>query len=198
MRLLRNRQFEGVCACAASVERAFRVYTAELDSWWPKTHHIGSSPMTRAVMEGRAGGPLLQRTGRRHRLPLGTGTVWEPPLRFVMAWQVSPTWQFEPDLARCSEVRGDLYAADDGTTLVELEHRYFSRHGEGFAAMREQVNATGGWERLAGSVQRQGRGGRMKATVWFRVSAIVLLFFAAGHTFGFLTFKPPTAEGLRC
>lgn len=36
----------------------------------------------------------------------------------------------------------------------------------------------------------------MKATVWFRVSAIVLLIFAAGHTFGFLAFKPPTAEGL--
>ena len=40
----------------ANVERAFRVYTAELDSWWPKTHHIGSSPMTRAVMEGHVGG----------------------------------------------------------------------------------------------------------------------------------------------
>jgi hypothetical protein len=36
----------------------------------------------------------------------------------------------------------------------------------------------------------------MKATVWFRVSAIVLLLFAAGHTFGFLAFKPPSAEGL--
>ena len=34
------------------------------------------------------------------------------------------------------------------------------------------------------------------ATVWFRISAIILLLFAVGHTLGFLTFKPPTEQGL--
>jgi hypothetical protein len=34
------------------------------------------------------------------------------------------------------------------------------------------------------------------ATVWFRISAVILLLFAVGHTFGFLTFKPPTEQGL--
>jgi uncharacterized protein YndB with AHSA1/START domain len=132
----------------ASVERAFRVYTAELDSWWPKTHHIGSSPMTRAIMEGRVGGRCYSEQADGTECPWGQVLVWEPPLRFVMAWQVSPTWQFEPDLARCSEVEVNFTPVDDGTTLVELEHRYFSRHGEGFAAMREQVNAAGGWGSL--------------------------------------------------
>jgi hypothetical protein len=28
----------------ANVERAFRVFTDEFDSWWPRTHHIGKSP----------------------------------------------------------------------------------------------------------------------------------------------------------
>ena len=36
----------------------------------------------------------------------------------------------------------------------------------------------------------------MKATVLYRIASIVLILFAAGHTFGFLSFKPPTAEGL--
>lgn len=36
----------------------------------------------------------------------------------------------------------------------------------------------------------------MKATILFRITAIVFLLFAAGHTFGFLTFTPPTQEGL--
>jgi hypothetical protein len=34
------------------------------------------------------------------------------------------------------------------------------------------------------------------ATLWFRISAVILLLFAVGHTVGFLTFKPPTEQGL--
>jgi hypothetical protein len=35
----------------------------------------------------------------------------------------------------------------------------------------------------------------MKARLWFRISAVVLLLFAIGHTVGFLSFRPPTADG---
>ena len=34
----------------------------------------------------------------------------------------------------------------------------------------------------------------MKATIFFRITAVLFLLFAAGHTFGFLSFKPPTQE----
>lgn len=36
----------------------------------------------------------------------------------------------------------------------------------------------------------------MTATLLYRIAAIVLALFAAGHTFGFLTFRPSSAEGL--
>lgn len=36
----------------------------------------------------------------------------------------------------------------------------------------------------------------MKAATLFRITAFVFVLFAAGHTFGFLNFKPPTQEGL--
>jgi hypothetical protein len=35
----------------------------------------------------------------------------------------------------------------------------------------------------------------MKATWLYRITAILLLLFAAGHTIGFLKFVPPTPEG---
>lgn len=36
----------------------------------------------------------------------------------------------------------------------------------------------------------------MTATLLYRIAAVVLLLFAAGHTAGFLTFRPSTAEGM--
>jgi hypothetical protein len=35
----------------------------------------------------------------------------------------------------------------------------------------------------------------MKATVLYRIAAVLLVLFAGGHTFGFLSFIPPSAEG---
>jgi hypothetical protein len=36
----------------------------------------------------------------------------------------------------------------------------------------------------------------VSATILFRIASVVFLLFALGHTFGFLSFKPPTVEGL--
>ncbi len=36
----------------------------------------------------------------------------------------------------------------------------------------------------------------MRSVVLYRIASGLLVIFAAGHTFGFLRFKPPTAEGI--
>ncbi|HEY5330991.1 MAG TPA: SRPBCC family protein [Acidobacteriaceae bacterium] len=127
----------------ASVDVAFRVFTEEMDSWWPRTHHIGGSPMSKQVVEGRVGGRLYSEHENGDEVEWGDVLAWEPPRRFVFAWMVTPDWTCERDLARCSEVEVIFTPVDNGTTLVELEHRFFSRHGEGGATMREKVS--GGW-----------------------------------------------------
>jgi hypothetical protein len=129
----------------ANAARAFRVFTEGIDTWWPKTHHIGKSPMTKAVMEGRVGGRCYSEQEDGTDCQWGQVVVWDPPTRFVMAWQVTPTWQFEPDLAKCSEVEVKFTPSEDGTTWVELEHRHFDRHGDGSDNMRNQVDQPGGW-----------------------------------------------------
>jgi uncharacterized protein YndB with AHSA1/START domain len=132
----------------ADAARAFRVFTEEMDSWWPRSHHIGSSPMKRVVVEGRTNGAIYTDQEDGTVCPWGSVLAWEPPHRFVLAWQVSPDWQFEPDLSKCSEVEVLFIPADDGTTVVELEHRGLHRHGGACGKMREQVNAEGGWSGL--------------------------------------------------
>jgi hypothetical protein len=132
----------------ANAARAFKVFTEGFDSWWPRTHHIGSSPLTKAVIEGHAGGRCYSEQQDGTACPWGQILIWEPPTRFVMAWQITPTWQFESDPARCSEVEVRFTPGSDGSTLVELEHRHFERHGAGAADMRSQVDQPGGWSGL--------------------------------------------------
>jgi hypothetical protein len=35
----------------------------------------------------------------------------------------------------------------------------------------------------------------MRAVVWLRVAAVLMVLFAIGHTYGFLSFRPHAAEG---
>jgi hypothetical protein len=39
-------------------------------------------------------------------------------------------------------------------------------------------------------------GGSVNVTTLYRIAAVLLVLFAAGHTVGFLKFTPPTVEGL--
>jgi hypothetical protein len=122
------------------VEHAFRVFTEGFDSWWPRTHHIGKSPMTRGVIEPFVGGRLYSEQVDGTDCPWGQVTTWDLPRRFVCAWQSTHTWGFEPDLAKA--VVKLVTPLDDGTTRV-VEHRHFDR-GIGAAEMRT-VGGDGGW-----------------------------------------------------
>ena len=132
----------------ASIERAFRVFTAEYDTWWPRTHHIGKSPMKKAIIEGRKNGRCYTEQEDGSECDWGTVLVWEPPRRVVLAWQITGDWQYQPDLAQASEVEIRFTPIDSGGTRVELEHRHLERHGAGAAPMRTAVDAPDGWSGL--------------------------------------------------
>lgn len=133
---------------AATLERAFHVFTAEFDSWWPREHHIGKSPMKRAILEEYEGGRAYSEQMDGTDCDWGTVLTWEPPHRFVLAWQINPAWQYEPDLAKSSEVEVTFTPITANSTRVELEHRHFSRHGAGADSMRKTVESPAGWAML--------------------------------------------------
>jgi len=132
----------------ASVDHAFKVFTDGFDTWWPRQHHIGKSPMQKAVIEGKLGGRCYSHQVDGTDCPWGTVTVWEPPARFVFAWQITPQWQYQPDIECSSEVEVRFTADASGMTRVDLEHRNFERQGEGAAAMRAGVDTEQGWGAL--------------------------------------------------
>jgi uncharacterized protein YndB with AHSA1/START domain len=132
----------------AGVERAFRVFTKEFDSWWPRTHHIGKLPMKRAILEGAEGGRCYTEQTDGSECDWGRVLVWERPRRLVIAWQINEAWQFEPELSKASEVEVRFTPVGSGETRIDLEHRLFSRHGEGGPSILLAVSAEDGWGTL--------------------------------------------------
>lgn len=129
----------------ASRERAFEVFTSGFDEWWPRTHHIGKAPLKRTIIETRQGGRCYSEHTDGSECPWGTVLLWEPPSRLVLAWQIRAEWQYEPDLAKSSEVEIRFTEEPGGMVRVDLEHRHLERHGAGGPAMRQAVEGTGGW-----------------------------------------------------
>ena len=132
----------------ANLERAFTVFTAGFDTWWPRGHHIGTGTLVEAVIQPRVGGRCYGREADGTVCPWGQITHWEPPNRFAFAWQINPEWKYEPDLSKASEVEVRFTSIEEGRTRVDLEHRHFSRHGAGADAMRTGVGSPNGWTGL--------------------------------------------------
>jgi uncharacterized protein YndB with AHSA1/START domain len=131
----------------APPERAFEVFTAGMASWWPMdSHHIGENVAVEIVMEPRAGGRWGERDADGNECDWGFVTEWDPPHRVVLAWHLTPQYEFDPDPGKSTEVEV-RFTPQDGGTLVELEHRGFDRHETG-PLIREGVSGPGGWTEL--------------------------------------------------
>jgi uncharacterized protein YndB with AHSA1/START domain len=132
----------------AGVERAFHVFTEEFDSWWPRSHHIGKVPMKRAIVEGKIGGRCYTEQTDGTESDWGTILAWDPPHRFVIAWQIHGDWTYRSDIAQSSEVEVRFTPEPGGMTRVDLEHRHLDRLGPSGQAMRTAVESPNGWSGL--------------------------------------------------
>jgi hypothetical protein len=129
----------------AAQERAFDVFTAGFGSWWPMEHHIGTQDAVDAVIEPRVGGRWYERAADGSECEWGRVLEWEGPARIVLAWHLTPEFEYDPEPARATEVEVSFIAEGPSTTRVELVHRGFGVHGERGAAMRSAVAAPNGW-----------------------------------------------------
>jgi Activator of Hsp90 ATPase homolog 1-like protein len=138
-------------------ERAFRLFTEEIGSWWPTdTHTLSEGPATE-VFETRQGGRWYELAEDGSECTVATLVVWEPPRRFTMAWQLTPEWKFEPDLDRATQVEVTFEDEGDSSTRVTLEHRGFEGYGEPGAGMRDAVAGDEGWPHLLELYARAAR-----------------------------------------
>lgn len=129
-------------------ERAFKLFTKDIGSWWPSdTHKISEGPVSE-VFESHEGGRWYEVAEDGSQCTVGTILEWDPPARFVMSWDLTPDWNPETDLERATKLEVRFEDHEDGGTRVALEHRGFEAYGESGANMRVQVSGEGGWPTL--------------------------------------------------
>jgi uncharacterized protein YndB with AHSA1/START domain len=120
------------------LEEAFRVFTAEITTWWPvEGHSVEPDKVAAVVLEDRVGGRLYERWHDGGEADWGRVLAWEPPTRLLLAW--SPN----PERPAPTEVEVRFLAVEAGRTRVELEHRGWERLGELAAQARDSYRD--GW-----------------------------------------------------
>lgn len=129
---------------AASPAHCFKVFTADLFLWWPKSHALGTGVMTHSEIEPFTGGRFYARFDNGEEINTGHVTVWDPPNRLVFTWEISAEWKCHPGRDTASEVEVRFLPDGSDATIVELEHRQFERMAGG-DKMRAAVDAEGGW-----------------------------------------------------
>lgn len=129
----------------APVEDAFAVFTGDMDSWWPKEHHILQAPLARMVFEPKVGGHIYDVGTDGSECHWARVLAYEPPHRIVFSWDINLRWQIETDPAKTSEVEVRFVAEGAARTRVEVEHRHLDRVGDGWEGMRDAVGSDGGW-----------------------------------------------------
>lgn len=125
----------------APAERAFRVFTANMGTWWPKEHHIGKSPLADCVIEPKVGGRWFEKCEDGSTCDWGKVLAWDPPKRLVLAWQLNTEFAYDASLITEVEVR--FHVEGPKRTRVEFEHRNLERFGAKAEELKKQMDA--GW-----------------------------------------------------
>jgi len=114
---------------AADLETTFKVFTEKMDAWWPRTHHIGKTPVTTFVLESGVGGRWYSLHEDDSECDIGKIMVWEPFTRLVLSWQVNGKFQYDPKLS--TEVELLFIPLEHKKTQVCLQHKNLELLGEG-------------------------------------------------------------------
>lgn len=122
------------------VDHAYETWTTNTASWWPASHTMSGDPNPTVIIEAEPGGRIFERTSEGAEVVFGEVLALSRPTQFVYLWHMRAPRQ------DATEVEITFSPRDDGTTLVEIEHRGWERLGERGPAWRDRNRA--GWDGL--------------------------------------------------
>jgi uncharacterized protein YndB with AHSA1/START domain len=125
----------------ADSSRAFAIFTACIDTWWPESHGMGGAPFTHSAIEPFIGGRWYAERADGSEVTIARVIVWEPGHRLVVRWEIGAQFVPAPNQSSVLEIR--FIALGAGSTRVELEHRDFDSVAGDAEAYRDGLDR--GW-----------------------------------------------------
>lgn len=127
-------------------QRAFELFTREMDTWWPLETHgryeeVDGAKPERIEFPTQVGAEILEHLSTGEALPWGELLVLERPHRIVVAWKPHP----RPTPPTEVEV---TFTPDGDGTRVELVHRAWERLGD--QAVEGRTGYDTGWDLVLG------------------------------------------------
>ncbi|HEX8681781.1 MAG TPA: SRPBCC domain-containing protein [Ardenticatenaceae bacterium] len=120
------------------VETAFRIWTEQMNSWWPKGHSRSGNPSTTVLMESQIGGRIYERTPEGVEHDWGRVIVWNPPRHYAYHWYLGSG----PEQPTRVDVH--FIAQEDGHTRVDVSHQGPQLIGELWSSRSSVFDAA--WE----------------------------------------------------
>ncbi len=125
------------------IEVAFRVWTEQIDRWWPKGHSRSGDPGTLVVLERQVGGRLYERTTSGVEYTWGQVLIWNPPRHMAYSWYLGSSAE------QSTHVDVRFSATAEGFTRLDITHRGPELIGELWA--RTNARFATAWEHVLSS-----------------------------------------------
>lgn len=121
---------------------AFRIFTAEMSSWWPLATHTRAKTAagevtTSVTVEPRVGGRIYETLNDGRELEWGEVAHFEPGAHFAMQWTMGRP------VEQSTLVSVRFEPLTDASCRVTLTHENWERMGVDAAKMRDAYN--NGW-----------------------------------------------------
>jgi len=128
---------------AVPPQRAFEVFTAGMQRWWPLAHSILKAPRAMITVEPRVGGRWFERATDGSECTWGQVLAWDPPKRVLLTWQLTADFEYDPEFKTEVEVR--FTPEGESATRVDLEHRGLESYGDKAETIRPMLDSPQGW-----------------------------------------------------
>jgi uncharacterized protein YndB with AHSA1/START domain len=129
----------------ADLERAFRVFSEQMATWWPTEHRLNEAPFAAIIVEPRAGGRWYELGTDGSEVDWGVVLGWDPPRHLALSWHLDGNFRYDPLPGRSSRVDIRFTPQADGSTVVDLEHTGLDNHGPTWRRLRDELATPDGW-----------------------------------------------------